>query len=77
MNGFLKTAPKGSHTRSPSGPGKWFTYLCTDQYERIERPIESDDTPVGIDAKEAHVVILHKLIELEKRLDRIERRLDA
>jgi hypothetical protein len=46
-------------------------------YDRINRAIESDDTPVGIDAKKAHVIILHKLIELEKRLDRLEAKLDT
>jgi len=27
---------------------------------------------VGIDAKKTHIIILHKLIELEKRLEQIE-----
>lgn len=44
-------------------------------YEEIETAIESDETPVGIDAKKAHVIIIHKLIELERRLDRLEERL--
>jgi len=48
-----------------------------DDYDRIKRAIESDDSPVGIDAQKAHVIILHKLIELEKRLDRIEDELDG
>jgi len=46
-------------------------------YDRIRRAIESDESPVGIDAQKAHVVILHKLIELEKRLDRLEDKLDT
>lgn len=41
-------------------------------YERIARAIESDESPVGIDAKKTHVLILHKLLELEARLERIE-----
>jgi len=49
----------------------------TETYDRIKRAIESDETPVGIDAKKAHVIILHKLIELEKRLDRIEAELEV
>ena len=44
-------------------------------YDRLRRAIESDDSPVGIDAQKAHVLILHKLIELEKRLDRIEKKM--
>ena len=46
-----------------------------DEYERIAGLIESDASPVGIDAKKTHVIILHKLSELERRLDRIEARL--
>jgi hypothetical protein len=45
-------------------------------YDEIEAAIESGETPVGIDAKKAHVVIIHKLIELENRLDRLEERLE-
>ncbi len=37
--------------------------------------IQSADSPVGIDAKKTHVLILHKLIEIERRLDRLEARL--
>ena len=46
-----------------------------DEYERIERLIHSDESPVGIDARKTHVIIIHKLLELDKRLDRIEREL--
>lgn len=48
-----------------------------EQYERIRREIESDESPVGIDAQKAHVLILQKLIELEDRLDRLEERLEG
>ncbi|MFW6060793.1 MAG: hypothetical protein ACODAQ_11475 [Phycisphaeraceae bacterium] len=44
-------------------------------YERIERMIASDDSPVGIDAKKTHIIILHKLMQIERRLDDLERRL--
>jgi hypothetical protein len=37
--------------------------------------IQSAESPVGIDAKKTHVLILHKLIEIERRLDRLEARL--
>jgi len=43
------------------------------EYEEIERLIASDDSPVGIDAKKTHVLILHKLTEIEKRLARLEK----
>ncbi len=42
------------------------------EYEEIERLIASDASPVGIDAKKTHILILHKLSEIEKRLARLE-----
>ncbi len=43
-----------------------------DEYERIAREITSDASPVGIDAKKTHVIILHKLMQIEKRLAALE-----
>lgn len=43
-----------------------------DVYERIADEIASDTSPVGIDAKKTHVIILHILMEMEGRLERIE-----
>ena len=40
--------------------------------ERLTRLIASDDSPVGIDAKKTHVLILHKLEQIEARLARME-----
>ena len=45
--------------------------------ERIEELIASEASPVGIDAKKTHVLIIQKLLEIERRLDRIESRLEA
>jgi len=44
-----------------------------DEYDRIAAEIASDASPVGIDAKKTHVMILHKLMEIEKRLAKLER----
>ena len=41
-------------------------------YAQIEAIISSDDSPVGIDAKKTHIIIINKLIEIEKRLDALE-----
>lgn len=41
-------------------------------YERLTQLIASDDSPVGIDAKKTHVLILHKLEQIEARLARLE-----
>jgi hypothetical protein len=38
-------------------------------YDKLEKLIASDTSPVGIDAKKTHIIILHKLLEIEKRLD--------
>ena len=40
-----------------------------DEYEELEKLIHSDNSPVGIDAKKTHILILHKLTEIEKKLD--------
>lgn len=45
------------------------------EYERIAREIESDESPVGIDAKKTHVLILQKLARIERRLTRLEERM--
>lgn len=44
-------------------------------YDAIEKVIASDVSPVGIDAKQTHIIIIDKLLKLEKRLEAIEKRL--
>ena len=46
-----------------------------DDYDRIAALIESADSPVGIDAKKTHIIILHTLAEIERRLAEIEAKL--
>ena len=45
-------------------------------FDSIAKEIHSDSSPVGIDAKKTHILILEKLMQLEKRLDRIESKID-
>jgi hypothetical protein len=45
-------------------------------FTSIEGEISSEQSPVGIDAKKTHIIILHKLVEIEARLMRIEARLE-
>ena len=45
-----------------------------DQYEAIEKMITSAESVVGIDAKKTHIIIIHKLMEIEKRLKALEER---
>ena len=40
--------------------------MSQSDYERIERLITADDSPVGIDAKKTHVMILMKLETIER-----------
>ena len=47
------------------------------QYSEIADAIRSAESPVGIDATRTHVMILHKLVEIERRLERLERSLQA
>jgi len=44
-------------------------------YDKIERMIASSESVVGIDAKETHIIIIHKLLEIEKRLSALEKKL--
>ena len=46
-----------------------------DIFASIERDISSEVSPVGIDEKKTHIIILHKLQEIDERLRRIEARL--
>ena len=43
-----------------------------DEKIKIEKVITSADSPVGIDAKKTHIIIIHKLLEIEKRLAKLE-----
>ncbi len=47
--------------------------IPTSDYREIEKLIASDDSPVGIDAKKTHVIIIQKLLQIEKRLETLER----
>jgi len=44
-----------------------------DKKTQIEKVIGSDDSPVGIDAKKTHIIIISKLVEIEKRLETLEK----
>ena len=47
-----------------------------DLYDKIATEIHSDSSPVGIDAKKTHILILQMLMQINERLDRLEARLD-
>tara|TARA_Y100000817_G_C16551344_1_gene408929 strand:- start:310 stop:471 length:162 start_codon:yes stop_codon:yes gene_type:complete len=45
-----------------------------EEYEAIQQMIASSESVVGIDAKKTHIIIIHKLLEIEKRLDALEKK---
>ncbi len=46
-------------------------------YDQIAHALTSAESPVGIDAKHTHVLILHALDRIEKRLVALEERLGS
>ena len=49
--------------------------IPTSSKEMIEKEISSKENVTGIDPKWTHVIVIHKLMEIEKRLDAIERKI--
>ncbi|MDZ7715018.1 MAG: hypothetical protein U5J95_02280 [Balneolaceae bacterium] len=47
--------------------------ISDEDYKEILEQIKSDESPVGIDAGKTHVLILHKLMEIEERLSSLEK----
>ena len=45
--------------------------VSTSDYGKIEELIACEDSPVGIDAKKTHVIIIHKLLQIEERLEHL------
>lgn len=43
-----------------------------EQYEEISKTIHSETSPVGIDAKKTHIIIIQKLLDIERRLAKLE-----
>ena len=48
-----------------------------DIFTSIEREISSETSPVGIDAKKTHIIILHKLMAIEERLAKLEEKVTS
>ena len=51
--------------------------IPTSEYREIEALIASDESPVGIDAKKTHIIIIQKLVQIEARLERLEGLIDG
>lgn len=52
------------------------TGIPKDLYDEISQMISSSESVVGIDAKQTHIIIIHKLLEIENRLERIESKIE-
>lgn len=48
--------------------------LPADEIAALVRQISSADSPVGIDAQKTHAIIIHLLLDIQKRLDRLEQK---
>lgn len=46
-------------------------------YDEIAAMINCENSPVGIDAKKTHIIIIQKLMDIQKRLDQVEKKLEA
>ena len=46
--------------------------ITKEEYEELLNEISSDESPVGIDAAKTHVLILHKLMDIDRRLEVLE-----
>lgn len=44
-------------------------------YDKIAQEIHSDTSPVGIDAKKTHIIIIDKLNQIENRLNKLEKQI--
>ena len=45
-----------------------------ERYDKIAEEIHSDSSPVGIDAKKTHILILSMLMDINDRLKQLEAR---
>lgn len=45
------------------------------EYERIATMIHSDSSPVGIDAKKTHILLIYMVEQMQEKLARLEARL--
>jgi hypothetical protein len=50
--------------------------IAPQTYKEIEGMISSENSVVGIDAKKTHIFILHLLLQIDKRLERVEKALE-
>lgn len=52
-------------------------HITEQEYEKLAQEIASDQSVVGIDAKKTHILILHLLIKMQERINRLEQKVEA
>ena len=70
MGGFYRSSNQAN------GLKKMMT-ISNEDFERIAAAIHSDNSPVGIDAKKTHVMLIYMVERLQEKLDAVEKRLAA
>jgi len=45
--------------------------ISQETFDKIAKLIHSDSSPVGIDAKKTHIIIINKLNQIIERLERL------
>lgn len=50
--------------------------ISKEEFEAIASEIGDEKSPVGIDAKKTHILILHRLGQIQEQLDRLEAKID-
>ena len=68
---YIKRRERSQFDVSELQKGNKMMDVPQDVYERLEKYITSDESPVGIDAKKTHIQILYRLMEIEKKLDNL------
>ena len=58
-------------------PGRGYLMKPKKELEEVITQIQSEDSPVGMDAVYVHALILDRLSQIDQRLDEIESRLNA
>ena len=51
--------------------------ISQEEFNTIAAEIGDENSPVGIDAKKTHILILHRLGQIQEQLDRLEAKFDA
>ena len=46
--------------------------ISTEEYERIKKVITNSQSPYAFDPLETHIIVIHKLTDIQRRLEKLE-----